>query len=78
MPRYLRRCTLCGTHALGDERHFVFECPSFQAIRSGFTELFDAAGGAMRSLLWHRDQKAVVDFLVAILRQMDMNNDSSS
>ena len=78
VPRYLRRCTLCGTHALGDERHFVFECPSFQAIRSGFTDLFDAAGGAMRSLLWQRDQKAVVDCLVAILRQMDMNNDSSS
>ena len=45
VPRYLRRCTLCGTHALGDERHFVFECPSFQAIRSGFTDLFDAEIG---------------------------------
>ena len=78
VPRYLRRRTLCCTHALGDERHFVSECPSFQAIRLGFADVFDAASGAMLSLPWQRDQKAIVDCFVAILRQMDMNNDSSS
>ena len=29
VPRHLRRCTLCGTRALGDERHFVFLMPPF-------------------------------------------------
>ena len=24
IPLHLRRCTLCETRALGDERHFVF------------------------------------------------------
>ena len=32
VPRHLRRCTLCGTRALGDERHFVFDCPHFAHI----------------------------------------------
>ena len=27
VPRHLRRCTLCGTRALGDEQHFIFDCP---------------------------------------------------
>ena len=29
IPRHLRHCTLCKTRALGDERHFVFDCPHF-------------------------------------------------
>ena len=33
VPRHLRRCTLCGTRALGDERHFVFDCPHFAHVR---------------------------------------------
>ena len=27
IPRHLRRCTLCETRPLGDERYFVFDCP---------------------------------------------------
>ena len=36
ITRYLRRCTLCGTRALGVERHFVFDCPHFAHIRRQF------------------------------------------
>ena len=35
VPRHLRRCTLCGTRALGDERHCVFDgpvLPTFVAV----------------------------------------------
>ena len=39
IPRNLRRCTLCGTRALGDERHFVFDCPHFAHIRRQFRSL---------------------------------------
>ena len=39
VPRHLRRCTLCGTRALGDERHFVFDCPHFAHIRRQFRSL---------------------------------------
>ena len=31
IPQHLRRCTLCGIQALGDERHFVFDCPQLIA-----------------------------------------------
>ncbi len=27
VPRYLRQCSLCSWRALGDERHFMLECP---------------------------------------------------
>ena len=32
IPRHLRRCTSCETRSLGDERHFVFDCPHFAHI----------------------------------------------
>ena len=40
VPRHLRRCTLCGTRALGDEWHFVFDCPRFAHIRWRFSSLY--------------------------------------
>ena len=33
LPRHLRRCDLCNTQAVGDELHYVFDCPRFGAIR---------------------------------------------
>ena len=33
VPPQLRRCTLCSTHAIGDERHYVFDCLHFSHIR---------------------------------------------
>ena len=32
IPWHLRRCTLCETRALENERHFVFDCPHFAHI----------------------------------------------
>ena len=36
IPRHLRRCTLCGTRAMGDERHFVFDCPILPTFVASF------------------------------------------
>ena len=36
VPRHFCRCTLCGTRALGDERHFGFDSPHFAYIRRHF------------------------------------------
>ena len=47
-PRHLRRCALCETRALGDERHFVFYCPRFAHIRRQFCSLFQDADGTMK------------------------------
>ncbi len=39
VPRYLRRCTLCSRRAVGDERHFMLECPQFDDIRAQYPKL---------------------------------------
>ena len=48
VPRHLRRCTLCGTRALGDERHFVLDCPHFAHVRRQFWSLYQDADGTMQ------------------------------
>ena len=58
IPRQLRRCMLCDTLAIGDERHYVFDCPHLAHIRRQFRALFQDADGAMQSFMWHRNQKA--------------------
>ena len=50
IPRQLRRCTLCSTHAIGRERHYVFDCPHFAHIRRQFRSLLQDADGAMQSV----------------------------
>ena len=69
VPRQLRRCTLCATRAQGDERHYVFDCPHFAGLRLTHAELFQDAAGAMKSLMWHKDQQDVCALLLAILTQ---------
>ena len=71
VPRHLRRCTLCRTRALGDERHFVSDCPHFAHIRRQFRSLYQDADGTMQCFVWHKDQKAVCHCLAAILNLAD-------
>ena len=59
VPRQLRSRTFCPGQALGDERHCIFECPRFDGHRLSFQRLFDDAHGAMQTLMWNKDQKAV-------------------
>ncbi len=67
VPRYLRRCTLCSRHAPGDERHFMLECPQLDGIRAQYPNLLQDARDSMRNLMWHQNQKALSDFVIAIL-----------
>ena len=78
VPRHLRRCTLCGIRALGDERHFVFDCPHFAHIRRQFRSLYQDADGTMQCFVWHKDQKAVCHCLAAILNVADDSNKDAS
>ena len=71
VPRQLRRCMLCSTHAIGDERHYVFDCPHFRHIRPHFRSLFQDVDGAMQSFVWHRNQKAVCHCLAVVLTLAD-------
>ncbi len=66
VPRRLRSCTFCAHQALGDGRHCIFECLRFDGHRLSFAQLFDDAHGAIRTLSWHKDQKAVYALILAI------------
>jgi len=63
-PRHQRHCQQCGTAAVGDERHLVFECPAVQHIRDYHSDLF-WDGQSMREFVNQTDQAAVMDFIVA-------------
>ncbi len=66
-PMHFRRCTLCSRRAVGDERHFMLECPQFDDIRAQYADLLQDARDSMRDLMWHQNQKALSDFVIAIL-----------
>ncbi len=57
--RRYRRCTFCATDVVGDEIHCVFDCPHFQGLRQQHAAIFQALHDAIRSLVWHKDQKSV-------------------
>ena len=54
---------------VGDERHCLFYCPHFGDLRSEHAQLFDEAHGAMRSLMWHKNQKSVCAMILAIVNE---------
>ena len=58
---------LCPGMHVGDERHYVFECPAFGDIRLGFQHLFDDSHGAMRLFVWHPYQKDDASCLLQLL-----------
>ena len=68
LPCHLCRRNLCSTRAVGDELHYIFDCPRFDAIRAQYSNLFQDAAGSMRLFMWHKDQKAVSHCLTAILQ----------
>ena len=77
MARDARVCPLCPGMHVGDERHYVLECPAFgdiRYIRRGFQHLFDDSHGAMRLLMWHpcqKDLKDVASYLLQLLDRID-------
>ena len=66
-PKPIPGSSLCSTRSVGDERHYLFECPKFDEIRAQFAELYESSAGAMRSFVWHKDQQAVCDCMTAVM-----------
>ena len=68
MAPVARICPLCTGVHVGDERHSVSDCPSFDDIRIRHSRLFDDSYGAMRLFMWHPHQKGVAScFLLQVL-----------
>ena len=53
MARVARTCPLIPGMHVGDERHYLFDCPSFDDTRNCHSRLFDDSHGAMRLFMWH-------------------------
>lgn len=74
LDRQERVCSCCPG-ALGDERHMVFDCDRYQALRQQFPDLFDTFGGwmaldsaalppdSMRAFMHHPNQRRVAQFV---------------
>ncbi len=45
----------------------MLECPQFDDIRAQYPDLLQDAHDSMRNLMWHQNQKALSDFVIAIL-----------
>ena len=68
-------------HALGDERHMVFECPAMQPVRDRFPGLFAANIDTMQRFMWQPDLRGVAHFVLACfdsMRDPDTDDDADS
>ena len=65
--RASRVCTHCGSVAVADELHMIFECPALQAVRQRYASLFSANTDTMRSFFAQQDHMQVFKFVLDCL-----------
>ncbi len=71
IPRAQRLCPRCDQHAVGDERHMVFECPALQAVRDKHAALFAHGDCTMQQFMWQVDITGVAHFVMDCFDLMD-------
>ena len=71
MARVARVCLLCLGMHLGDEKHYVFECPTVENIRRRHFRLFDNSHRTMRLFTGDPNQKSFASCLLQILDEID-------
>ena len=62
IPREKRTCDMCGL-AVGDEHHFIFNCPALTSLRTRYSRLFSSSSSNLRRFIWQEDIVAVVSFV---------------
>ena len=72
IARACRLCTLCGSGALGDEKHLVFECGALAGVRAKYPALFEACGHNMRAFFAQHDHLGVFHYVIDCLNFMDI------
>ena len=70
-PRAQRLCQQCDQHAVGDERHMVFECPALQAVRDKYAALFTNGACTMQQFMWQLDITGVAHFVMDCFDVLD-------
>ena len=63
LPCHLYQYDLCSTRAIGNELHYIFDCPHFRSTRNQKSNPFQDAEGSCVCLMcicimhmWHKDQ----------------------
>ena len=73
VPRLDRVCRLCATGRLGNEKHFVFECPELQYFRSSWPISFRAhkqcKHSSMQAFMWQDNKIGVANFINACCKR---------
>lgn len=77
VPRAQRLCMQCDLGAVGDERHFVFECPALQNIRDHYLALFGAEIQTMQQFVWQLDIVSVAKFVMDCFDYLDATGTSN-
>ncbi len=67
VARASRVCTHCGSVAVADELHMVFECPALQAVRQQNVPLFSTDTNIMRSFFAQQDRMQGFKFVLDCL-----------
>ena len=67
VARAARVCTHCGSAAVADELHMVFECPVLEPLRRQYAALFSTHTDTMRSFFAQKDHMQVFNFVLAYL-----------
>ncbi|DBB02950.1 TPA: hypothetical protein ACH3X1_013546 [Trebouxia sp. C0004] len=67
VARANRVCAHCGSVAVADELHVVFECLALQAVRQRYAPLFSADTTTMRSFFAQQDHMQVFKRITALL-----------
>ena len=67
VARANRVCTHCGSVAVADELHMIFECPALQAVRQLYAPLFSTDTNTMRSFFAQQDHMQVFKFVLDCL-----------
>jgi len=67
VARASRVCTHCGSVAVADEMHMIFECPALHTLRQQYAPLFSIDTDTMRSFFAQRDHMQVFKFVLSWL-----------
>ncbi len=67
VARASRVCTHCGSVAVADEMHMIFECPALRTLRQQYAPLLSTDTNTMRSLFAQQDHMQIFKFVLSCL-----------
>jgi hypothetical protein len=65
-----RTCEICRSNYIEDEKHLIYECPCYDALRSHheWSPLYEGATSDLKAFMNQKDQAKLSRYIVAILK----------